>query len=107
MTLSFTTKGFEWGTSAVDQTKEQCEQRTTELRSEAEHNPRFSKGTAYAWECLPVKVENPERIPSLRRAHQQLAKELNVPFEVGKPHPAFGGGTVTDILRSGPPQPQH
>ena len=45
----------------------QREQRTTELRSEVEHNPRFSKGTAYAWECLPVKMMNPERIPNLKR----------------------------------------
>jgi hypothetical protein len=102
MTLYFTTKGFQWDTIAVDQTNEQCEQRTTELRSEVEHNPRFSKGTAYAWECLPVKMMNPERIPNLKHAHEQLEKELNVPFEIGKPHPALGGGTVTNILRSGP-----
>ena len=49
---------------------------------------------------------NPEHIPNLRHAHEQLNKELNVPFEIGKPHPAFGGGVVTDILRSGLPQPQ-
>jgi len=107
MALFFTTKGFQWDAVAVDQTQEGCEMRATpELLGDPEHSPRFSKGTAYKWKCLPVKVVNPERIPNLRHAHEQLDKELNVPFEIGKPHPAFGGGVVTDILRGGPPQPQ-
>jgi hypothetical protein len=107
MALFFTTKGFQWEALAVSEVKEVCEELATpELLGDPEHSPRFSKGTAYVWKCLPVKMENPERIPSLRHAHQQLDKELNVPFKIGKPHPAFGGGVVTDILRRRPPQPQ-
>jgi hypothetical protein len=107
MALVFTTKGFQWEPIAVNQDQQTCEQLATpELLGDPEHSPRFSKGTAYKWKCLPVKVVNPERIPNLRHAHEQLDKELSVPFEIGKPHPAFGGGVVTHTLPSGTPQPQ-
>ena len=62
MGLVYTTKGFYWFPLAVSDYQKGCEELATpELLGDPEHSPRFSKGTAYKWKCLPVKGMNPER----------------------------------------------